>query len=369
MVAGAREGRDAAIGSRLAAELYGCEVLAEGVEDRPGNETRFVWLAPASEPSPPPTAGAPSKTSVVFWGPGDDAPGALVGVLHELADRGVNLTKIESRPRRVGLGHYMFFLDLDGHEEEPRGGRGAGRAGRARGVAAGARVVPVGRLALSGCTGLLVCATVLAAYATTQDAGDPLAGLEVGERPEPDPPEGFETIEVRAAALNHHDYWALRGVGLDADRLPMILGSDAAGVTADGREVIAYPLIAGPDGSWSLLSERHPGTLAQRVAVPSASLIDKPAELSFEQAACLPTAWLTAYRMLFSARRPAAGAARAGAGRGRRRGHRGDRARPRRGGRGHGHEPQRRAPASAPASWARPTGPQRRAGAGARGRR
>lgn len=140
---------------------------------------------------------------------------------------------------------------------------------------------------------------MLAAFARAQDADDPLSGLEVGERPEPEPPEGFEVVEVRAAALNHHDYWALRGVGLDAQRLPMILGSDAAGVTADGREVIAHPIVEDPDGSWSLLSERQPGTLAERVAVPSAGLVDKPAELSFEEAACLPTAWLTAYRMLF----------------------------------------------------------------------
>ncbi|MGI8439802.1 MAG: prephenate dehydratase [Thermoleophilaceae bacterium] len=105
----------AALGSRLAAELYGCELLAEGVEDRPENRTRFVWLAPAS-------AGWPteaSKTSVVFWGFNDESPGALVDVLREIADRGINLTKIESRPRRMGLGHYMFFADLAGgvHEE------------------------------------------------------------------------------------------------------------------------------------------------------------------------------------------------------------------------------------------------------------
>ena len=105
----------AALGSRLASELYGCELLAEGVEDRPENRTRFVWLAPASVAWP---AGA-SKTSVVFWGFNDESPGALVDVLREIADRGINLTKIESRPRRVGLGHYMFFADLAGgaHEE------------------------------------------------------------------------------------------------------------------------------------------------------------------------------------------------------------------------------------------------------------
>ncbi|MEA2467134.1 MAG: prephenate dehydratase [Thermoleophilaceae bacterium] len=104
----------AAIGTRLAAELYGGSVLAERIEDRPDNLTRFVWLAPAG------TAphGTPDKTSVVFWGFNDESPGALVAVLRELADRGVNLTKIESRPRRVRLGHYMFFADLDGADTD-----------------------------------------------------------------------------------------------------------------------------------------------------------------------------------------------------------------------------------------------------------
>ena len=104
-----------AIGTRLAAEMYGCEVLAEGVEDRSDNETRFVWLAPeGADPLP----GA-AKTSVVFWGFNDESPGALVGVLSELAGRDINLTKIESRPRRVALGHYMFFADLEGSADEP----------------------------------------------------------------------------------------------------------------------------------------------------------------------------------------------------------------------------------------------------------
>jgi prephenate dehydratase len=108
----------AALGSRLSAELYGCEVLAEAVEDRPDNLTRFVWLARSGTTQVAPDR--PAKTSIVFWGFNDALPGALVLVLRELADRGINLTKIESRPRRVRLGHYMFFADLEGHEQEPQ---------------------------------------------------------------------------------------------------------------------------------------------------------------------------------------------------------------------------------------------------------
>jgi prephenate dehydratase len=100
-----------ALGSSLAAELYGCHVVAENVEDHPDNETRFVWLAPADEVG---EIGANAKTSVVFWGGGDQSPGWLVDVLSEFAGRGVNLTRIESRPRRTGLGHYFFFVDLEG---------------------------------------------------------------------------------------------------------------------------------------------------------------------------------------------------------------------------------------------------------------
>jgi prephenate dehydratase len=109
----------AALGSRLSAELYDCKVLAADVEDRPDNLTRFVWLAPAGEATDP---GPSAKTSVVFWGAGDESPGWLVAALHEFADRGINLTRIESRPRRVRLGHYMFFVDLEGAESEARVG-------------------------------------------------------------------------------------------------------------------------------------------------------------------------------------------------------------------------------------------------------
>jgi NADPH:quinone reductase-like Zn-dependent oxidoreductase len=149
---------------------------------------------------------------------------------------------------------------------------------------------------------------MLAAFATRFDAENPLSGLEVGERPEPQTREGWTTVEVRAAALNHHDLWSLKGVGLKAEQLPMILGGDAAGVDEDGNEVIVHAVISDPawrgdetlDPRRSLLSERYPGTLAERVAVPRGNLVPKPAELTFEQAACLPTAWLTAYRMLFT---------------------------------------------------------------------
>jgi NADPH:quinone reductase-like Zn-dependent oxidoreductase len=159
-------------------------------------------------------------------------------------------------------------------------------------------------------------ARVLAVFAASQDRDDPLSGLHVDDRPEPDPADGWTTLSVRAASLNHHDLWSLRGVGLAEDRLPMILGCDAAGVDEDGNEVIAHSVINDP--SWhgdetldprrSLLSERYPGTFAARVAVPRWNLVPKPKELSFEEAACLPTAWLTAYRMLFSRGRVPPGA-------------------------------------------------------------
>jgi NADPH:quinone reductase-like Zn-dependent oxidoreductase len=149
---------------------------------------------------------------------------------------------------------------------------------------------------------------LLAAFAARIDPDDPLSALEVGDVPDPNVPEGWALVEVRAASLNHHDVWSLRGVGLPQERLPMILGCDAAGVDADGNEVLVHALIGDPawrgdealDPKRTILSEVHPGTLAEKIAVPRHNLVPKPEGLSFEQAACLPTAWLTAYRMLFS---------------------------------------------------------------------
>jgi prephenate dehydratase len=121
VVAAADPGQ-AAIGTLLAADIYGGAVIRERVEDREDNETRFVWLArQASELAQPPLrAGADSgsKTSLVFWGAGAERPGWLVRCLDEFASRDINLTKIESRPRRQGLGSYMFFVDLAGRAED-----------------------------------------------------------------------------------------------------------------------------------------------------------------------------------------------------------------------------------------------------------
>jgi NADPH:quinone reductase-like Zn-dependent oxidoreductase len=150
---------------------------------------------------------------------------------------------------------------------------------------------------------------MLAVTCTSQSADDPLAGLTVGERPDPEVPDGWVRVHVRAASLNHHDLWSLRGVGLPADRLPMVLGCDAAGVTDEGDEVVVHALVGDPDWAGdetldprrTILSELHQGTLAEQVVVPRRNLLPKPADLSYEQAACLPTAWLTAYRMLFTA--------------------------------------------------------------------
>src|SRR5829696_10510295 len=124
-----------------------------------------------------------------------------------------------------------------------------------------------------------------AAYASAINADDPLAGLTVGDAPEPAlTADDWVIIEVRASSLNHHDLWSLRGVGLPADRLPMVLGCDGAGVDADGNDVLVHAVIPAPgwtgdetlDPRRSLLSEAHDGTLAEVVAVPRHNLVPKP---------------------------------------------------------------------------------------------
>lgn len=148
---------------------------------------------------------------------------------------------------------------------------------------------------------------MLAALAVRVDGRDPLRGLVVSDVPELNSfPPDWVRVRVRAAALNHHDLWTLRGVGAGATRLPMVLGTDAAGVDPDGREVIVHAVISDParrglrvaDPRRTLLSDHYPGTLAEVVYAPSSNLLTRPSWLSPAEAACLPTAWLTAYRML-----------------------------------------------------------------------
>ncbi|GII58921.1 Zn-dependent oxidoreductase [Planotetraspora thailandica] len=147
---------------------------------------------------------------------------------------------------------------------------------------------------------------MFAVTATQTDPDNPLKGLTLGDRPEPSVPEGWTTITVKAASLNHHDLWTLKGVGIRQERLPIILGCDAAGLDENGDEVIVHSVIGTPvngdetlDPRRSLLSENYDGTFAEKVAVPRGNVVPKPSAITFEEAACLPTAWLTAYRMLF----------------------------------------------------------------------
>lgn len=137
---------------------------------------------------------------------------------------------------------------------------------------------------------------------------DPVGALQIGDTPEPEAPPGWVPVTVRAASLNHHDVWSARGVGLKREDLPRVLGCDAAGVDEDGRPVLVHSVITSPtwrgdemlDPTVSVLSERHDGTFAERVVVPAENLLALPDGMSFEEASCLPTAWLTAYRMLFT---------------------------------------------------------------------
>ncbi len=139
-------------------------------------------------------------------------------------------------------------------------------------------------------------------------ADDPLSALRTGEHPDPVVRDGWVRVRVRAAGLNHHDLWTLRGVGVDPALLPIVLGCDGAGITDDGVEVVLHTVIGDPakgggdetlDPERSVLSERYDGTLAEFVTVPARNVLPKPSELTWEEAGCLSTAWLTAYRMVF----------------------------------------------------------------------
>ncbi|GLZ82037.1 Zn-dependent oxidoreductase [Actinorhabdospora filicis] len=145
---------------------------------------------------------------------------------------------------------------------------------------------------------------MLAAYANTVSSDDPLSALAVGELPDPEVPDGWTTVDVVASSLNRHDLWSLAGVGLPKDRTPMILGCDGVAIRR-GHPHLIYPVIADAslpdetlDPGRTLLSELHPGTFAEKIAIPARNLLAAPEGWSAHEAACMPTAWLTAWRML-----------------------------------------------------------------------
>ncbi len=148
---------------------------------------------------------------------------------------------------------------------------------------------------------------MFAVYATEPNADDPLASLAVGERPEPEVPDGWVPVTVTAASLNMHDLWTLRGVGIRSEQFPMILGCDGAGTLPDGSPVVLHSVIGDP--AWSgdetldprrtLLTEKYQGTFADTVVVPARNAVPMPEGLTPAQGACMGTAWLTAYRMIF----------------------------------------------------------------------
>ena len=157
---------------------------------------------------------------------------------------------------------------------------------------------------------------MLTATAIAQSATDPLSGLVLRERDKPQARPGWSVVRVVASSLNMHDLWTLRGVGHPPERLPIVLGCDAAGYDEEGHEVMVHPVLGDPDAGGgdetldpnrALLSERHDGAFAEYLTVPTRNLVPKPPWLSFDEAACLPVAWTTAYRMLFTQARISAG--------------------------------------------------------------
>ncbi len=148
---------------------------------------------------------------------------------------------------------------------------------------------------------------MFAVYAAEPNAEHPLDALRVGERDAPTAAAGWVTVDVRAASLNMHDLWTLRGVGIKAEQFPMTLGCDGAGTLPDGSEVVLHSVVTSPgyvgeetlDPKRTLLTEKYQGTFAEQVVVPARNVVPLPADLSFSQGAVMGTAWLTAYRMLF----------------------------------------------------------------------
>jgi NADPH:quinone reductase-like Zn-dependent oxidoreductase len=149
---------------------------------------------------------------------------------------------------------------------------------------------------------------MFAVYAAEPNADAPLDSLTVGEQPTPEVPDGWVAVTVTAASLNMHDLWTLRGVGIKPDQFPMILGCDGAGTLEDGTEVVLHSVIGDPswdgdetlDPKRTLLTEKHQGTFAETVVVPARNAVPKPPGLTAVQASVMGTAWLTAYRMLFT---------------------------------------------------------------------
>ncbi|WP_194903616.1 zinc-binding dehydrogenase [Catenulispora rubra] len=149
---------------------------------------------------------------------------------------------------------------------------------------------------------------MFAVYAAEPNPDDPLAGLVIGERPEPEVPQGWVAVHTTAASLNMHDLWTLRGVGLKPEQYPMILGGDATGRLTDGTDVVVYPLIGDPgwsgdetlDPRRTLLTEKHQGAFADVLVVPERNVLPVPPGMSTVVASVFGTAWLTAYRMLFT---------------------------------------------------------------------
>ena len=147
-----------------------------------------------------------------------------------------------------------------------------------------------------------------AVFATRPDADDPLSALEVGQRPDPDVPDGWVRVKMQAASLNRHDIWTLRGVGIKPDQFPMILGCDGAGELEDGSPVVVYPVIATPgwrgdetfDPRRTLLTELHQGAMAEFCVVPAANVLPRPDSMGAAEAATLGCTYLTAYRMIFT---------------------------------------------------------------------